>query len=495
MNKKIATLLNAASNLATSFGVNILSFITLPLYLGVFGENYYGVFLLAFGVASSMVFFDFGIGAAIVKYTASEDAASVRSESYIQFMNWSIRLVVVLAAVFAFLNVVMALNVSAIFELDNVGENEARTIFLYFSLYTFLYCIFRQGQYYLEGKNKFILINKTKVITLVGLIILYLYIRVAPVSIFNFTIAFMVANILPYAIFFGMMLGDNVYSRKHWRLEEWLKHPEAHYLGFSKNLFILQSTAFLTTVADKFVIGVILGPVALVYYNAVTKIAFLVRMINNQSLLVLNPLIAKAREPDSRMVSKILDQGAVTQFLVVLPVCFVAAFLLEPFLNLWLGKDYHEYAHWGILALLVYVLGPFSAMTQRVMNLTGYDRQCMKANIYLVAINLLVSISSTYVIGIGGPILGTVVHGFLAIFVFRYYRNKFYPFDGSAGSRVIIACTIVQVVLLFVYWPFMDAITSWFHLVAAGALVGLLSILFTFVVFIKHPRYRLLNIK
>ena len=49
----------------------IIYFISIPIYLNVYGSDLYGIFLLSFGLAMSFIFFDFGISSSLIRYCSA----------------------------------------------------------------------------------------------------------------------------------------------------------------------------------------------------------------------------------------------------------------------------------------------------------------------------------------------------------------------------------------------------------------------------------------
>ncbi len=497
--RRLKVLIDAISNLSIRFGTNILSFITLPLYIKVFGKVEYGVFLLAYGLIESLVFFDFGIGSALVKYTALYNGHNFETKdelNYAFFINWTVRIALVLAIIFSLITLTIGFNIEMFFKVGQDHNSLARNIFTVFALYVLFYGVLRQAQYYLEGLEEFVFLNKTKLILVFLLFVLYLMVLFFPIGIIEFVILFAISNLVPYCIYFLRLIKSGLIDLRSWSSASFFEKPKEEYLKFSLNMFYVQLTSFFFTLFDKFIIGAMLGPVQLVYYNAVTKLSFIVRMINNQSLLVLNPMIAKISKENLSNTESIIEKVSLIQFIVILPIVAGVSILIYPFIDLWLGKDFLPYTHWGIFALLIYVIGPFSGMIQRVLKFGGFDHLLVKVNIFLVLINLFFSILLTNFVGIGGPILGSLIQVFLSVLTFQYLGRKLLGVKGGRfDTHLLISSFIALLVCLLGFkWLQLFPIVSWLNLIFFALVLTIPLSLHPAYILFFHPRYRVVNL-
>ena len=59
----------------SSYGIMFLRmsiyFVSLPIYINIYGKELYGLYILIFGLANSFMFLDFGISNSIIKYATS----------------------------------------------------------------------------------------------------------------------------------------------------------------------------------------------------------------------------------------------------------------------------------------------------------------------------------------------------------------------------------------------------------------------------------------
>jgi O-antigen/teichoic acid export membrane protein len=476
-------LVNSVSNFISRFGINILSFFTLPLFIQHFGDSLYAVFILLNSVVESLIFFDFGVGTALGK-KSSEYTINKDRDSYRIYFNWTFWFTSLFSGITGLVIFIFAPYWVRVLNIDESVYEIAITAFRIGSFYLTSYSILRIYQTILEGFEKFVIVNLFKIFQFVSLIVSACLILFAKLSFQTYLIISMLGNILPfvvYAYYFHSTTRIQVSG-----LPQFSTLWKSSFWQSSKDFFVIQVTSFLFSLADKFIISFIVGATQVVYYSVVTKIAFIIRMVNNQTLIVINPIIAKAKESkDKALIDKIIRQGGVYQFLLMLPLIVSAALFLKAFIRLWIGGAYTQYSHWGVLALVIYLLGPFSAMVQRVLIFGGYESKVKMVTIYLVLVNIAVSVILTYWIGMGGVIIGSIVQSLIAIPVFKKLAKDLLEVDYSLLTKDTIIATLIAalIVITFIASGLEHHIDSWAKFLFWGGVV--------FLLLVAYPAYRL----
>jgi len=462
-------IINSGANFLYRFGLNLISFFTLPLFIRYYGDSKYALFILVNSVVESLVFFDFGVGTSLAK-KSSEFTVNKDKGKYSIYFNWTFWFTALIATFFGALIFFFADNIATAFKVGPEVRDLAVMTFRMGAVYMVLYFILRIYQSILEGFEKFLIVNAFKTFQYVALIASALLVLYRSLDFRSYLIISILGNLVPFACY-------AIYFHSRTRVELTFRSGikglfRSDYWKMSSNFFVIQVTSFLFSLADKFIISFIIGATSVVYYSVVTKVAYIIRMVNNQTLAVISPVISRARESkDNELIGKIIREGAVYQFILLLPLITTSALFLRPFLRLWIGGDYVAYSHWGVLALVIYLIGPFSAMVQRVLIFGGHEAEVRNVTIWLVLSNVVISILLTYVLGIGGVIVGSVFQAVIAIPIFKrmaatlldvHYRfiNK----DGVIG--IITALVLVTVFFLF---RVEGHIGSWMALLLIGS--------------------------
>lgn len=450
MSIKRKILINSASNFLSRFGINILSFFTLPVFIKQFGSSQYAIFILINTIVESVVFFDFGIGTSLGK-KASEFTINQTQQKFTLYFNWTFWFTLIFSIICSGILLLFAGSFTRLFKVDPQYFDDGVMAFRLAAIYLLLYFVLKIYQTVLEGFEKFVMVNIFRVFQYISLILAVLLALYGHLSFKHFLLISIAGNLLPYicyAIYF-----HNRYQMQI-RFEIGIKGLfTSDFWSMSKNFFVIQITSFLFSMADKFIISFIIGATSVVYYTVVTKISYIVRMVNNQTLLVINPMIAKARESnDFVLLGKIVKQGAVYQFILMLPIITTAALFLRAFLTLWIGGEYIAYAHWGVLALVIYLLGPFSGMVQRVLIYGGFEGVVKNLTLKLVILNVVTSIAFTYLLGIGGVIIGSVIQALISIPVFKQKAKELLHMEYKLFNRETNISILISVVFIAVFY-------------------------------------------
>lgn len=490
MSVKKTIIFNSFSNFIARFSINIISFFTLPIFINYFGEGKYAIFILINSFIESLVFFDFGVGTTLGKKTA-EYTINRDIEKFTIYFNWTFWLTLILSAFFGIVVFFAAPLLVQVFKIDPTFFEIGIIGFRIGSFYLLLFAVLRIYQTILEGFEKFIFVNGFKFFQIVSLLVCVFFIFWWELNFYSYLIILMIGNLFPfviYAIYFHsknsvrVKIGKpffNLFQNDFWQM--------------SRNFFAIQVTSFLFSLADKFIISIIIGASSLVYYTVVTKISYIVRMVNNQTLLVISPLISKARENnDQILISKIIKDGSMFQLLLMLPIITTSGLFLKPFIRLWIGGDFVNFAYWGVISLLIYVLGPFSGMVQRVLIYGGFEFVVKRINYVLILINLLSSIILTYFIGIGGVIIGSIIQTIIAIPIFKQKAKELLGIDYEMINKYsLIGFTIsFCAILVFFIFKVEENINSWPTLIVFGTLFFIVQIVFpVWHLFIRNRKF------
>jgi len=417
--------LNSFSNIASSIGGNLVSLVTLPTFIATYGIDGYGIFIFATGLASTLSYFDMGINTSLTKF-AAEYQIDKDKDRFSTAIVGSIFIAFALGLIFGGVMLVASFFTGTLLNLETTLLSDSRTIFQFAAIFSFLFVPCRIAQSLLEGHQLFYwrnLANLSKNVVTLGLFAAILM-GFAP-GLVLFSGIVMLGRLLPAAINalfihrFKLLDGIDLRSvslKGIFRTE---------FMNYSGHLFLLQLTSILTFQVDKLVVGSMLGSSMVTIHNVITKPMFIIRMITNQTLLVFGPLFAqKNRVGDLSTIDTIIGRGNLLLSIVVIPIIALNFMLIKPFIAIYVGDPFTDYAYWGGIASLIFLTAPFSGLVSRMLVFSGHVRQMRNVNIALAVLNFSVSAYATLHLGIGGVIVGSIVQSLLTVPAYNYILGR-----------------------------------------------------------------------
>ena len=473
--------LNSISNILAFGGANVVSLFTLPTFLKAFGDDQYGIFILAFGVTNTLALVDLGINTSLTKFTAefSEDGDTQRFSTAVAgsiFLSGFLGLLFG-AAIFG-----LSFFVDGVFNVPEKYSAVAKTVFQAAGLFTVIYVISRVPQSILEGHQMFYWRNLSKLSTVLVTLVAFVVVRYQPfgleLSFIGFVFLTMVSQLLPAACNAFIIVKKKLLEGFSWQAGINRDILFSEFIKFSGNMFLLQLIGIFAFQTDKLIVGAILTPAMVTILTVVTKPMFIARMVNNQTLLVFGPLFAKRnRGGDDSKSFEILRRGNLLISVLMLPITALLVILIQPFIDLYIGGEHSRYAYWGGIAGLIYVFAPFSGLVQRFMVYTDQLRQVRNISFCLVLANVIISIAGTFYFGIGGVVLGSLFQSMLGAFAYNWLFMKTRGVDLQSIYSPLILTNLLFVLIIGagLYWIVNSSqIDSWWHFIAAGLICSLI---------------------
>jgi O-antigen/teichoic acid export membrane protein len=420
MSRKKLFIANAGTTLLSRVGGNLLSFVTLPLFVTYYGDSLYGVFVLAVAVTESLALFDFGVKNALVRYTA-EFLVDKDRERYNTAVAGSVLIAGALGIIFALFVLAMSFVAPTAFDIETELAAESIDVFQVAALYTLVFVVGRVAQSILEGHQMFYWNSINQISVLVVNLALFFVVKYWGLSFFAFAVFMMLGRLIPIVLNTLVILqkkllkGVSLRQGLNWAL------IRSEFFRYSANLFALQLISFCAFQIDKFVIGGILSAAMVTVYIVVTKPMFIVRMVSNQTLMVLAPVLAEiGRSGDDSHLNSIIRRGNLALAVLVFPMVALVFIFIQQFIDIWIGGVHSDYAFWGAIASLSFIFSPFYGISSRALTYTGNIVVVRRISFWTTLLNVIVSLVGTFYLGIGGVILGSLVQA--AIQVPIYFR-------------------------------------------------------------------------
>jgi O-antigen/teichoic acid export membrane protein len=456
MSNEHSFLKNTISNYSIIFTKLGIAFFTIPIYVSVYGEDLYGIFILSTSLVTSLTFLDFGAGKSLVRYSA-EYRIDRDEKKFNQALNFATTLNLLSVIIITVISVIILLNINSIFSIPQEKEFEAKILFgiaIISAIFLFLDFIpsnILQGSNIFHQKNKYLSI----VIILHILIIISVYFFKPNIIIFGLMNSALI--IITYLIDVYIVKKNKIitgFERKIRFSKELFDHESFKY---SKEIFLMSLVGFFSTQADVFIIGSLMSVKYVTIYTILTRPYFILKTLSSNIFTALQPHIIKiksSKESLSVFIENITECVLSGYIFALLTFIVLGRELFE----LWLGtSSYNQYFAWAILAVLNWVLSGFYGLVFRVMFTTGETFKLLKVDSIAALLNGVISIIITYIYGFQGVIIGTTVQMILlSYFVFKEGIKLYDLKLSNILTKVFVKFGIEQVTLILLWFTLME---------------------------------------
>ena len=386
--------------------------VAIPVYLSVYGETLYGVYLLSIGLASSLLFLEFGSGRAMLRYTA-EYLNDGDRDKYAHALQTCLLITGVTSVAVTAVFVALAYAQDYAFNIDAGFREEAYYLFLGTGVYAFLLVAAQLPQSMLKGAGIFFLRNQ--------LVVVELLMRAAVLALvwyYGLSIYWLLASEI--ALITTALAFDFVTLRRHARtvLDARLLGVRTGrpYLGgevftYAKETFLLSLVGFFVQHTDKIVIGVFLDVRFVAVYAVIYKPYTVIKSVANKTFVVLQPYYVRIRQRQGVERLREFVNRMSTLINAAFTVGLAAAALALPtVVYYWLGtREYDPYIVYGQLLVLAYALKTTTAIPNGLLYIVGETRRLFRLELAATGLNFALSIALVQVVGVGGVLLGTFV--------------------------------------------------------------------------------------
>lgn len=433
----------------------LLGIITIPIYLKVYGETLYGVYLLSFGLASTLTFLQFGSGESILRFVA--EFLSDKDEKKYGLALRTSGIITVFSSVLVFaVFFITAKFQNYIFNIPAEYDTISSLLFIGSGFYGVVFFISRLPNSMLRGASIFYKRNRLVVLELFfrGVITACVYFFRIPIysvlvgEILLLLIAmlfdlFILRQNANQVLRFDLLKRDN--SVVFYEGEPWL---------YAKQTFWLALVSFFSQSVDRLIIGLFLDVKLVAVYSIVTKPFNVIKSLLQKVFVIFDPQYIKVlKEQGKQDLLNFLIKSTMTIVIVVIFLVAALIVVLPDLYKIWLRTDkYLEYIIYSNMLLAVLCIRSFSSLFYRALYIIGLTKELIKLNIILVSINLIVGLVVTCFYGFIGVILGTCLQLFLAVFFILNLGKKY--FTGNAATlshlnKLIIYSVLAALILAF----------------------------------------------
>ena len=244
---------------------------------------------------------------------------------------------------------------------------------------------------------------------------------------------------------------------------------------FSIFVFIVTLIVGINNQVDKTILGFAVGAVAVTVYQLSNIIPLYLANVTDNIIGLFVPRITENSVNERKEeVQKSFD--LMSKIVFFLSTLLVGGFFAcgRFFINAWLGEGRENVFYFASLLMLAELMPCFGKMNLQCQR--GMGRHKQSAIIYSVSfiVNVGLSLSLVFVVGIMGCIIGTIVAYFLETFFLSVYSHKKLglnqmPAIRSMGLNIILNGVVsVSVFLLFYRFISLDKFNPWVSTVISG---------------------------
>ena len=468
-----------AVNTASSFGFRLFSmalgFISVPILVDAIGADGYGIVLLALSVMGYFGILNAGVPAGTVKFVAEYEAKGDYETvnkiiaSSITFFLGAGALVASGVAVFALLGGVR------LFQIEESQIAAARHVLLIAAGIALFEWPLGTLSQVLDGLQRYpenrLAMGMASVLNKGGAIIAALMGASIEVVFLCMSVGILVAAPMQYRVIrkalptFRLRLGD--FELGTLRM----------IFGYSFWMLLNKISTLLVYQTDRVILGIFLPVSSLTIYHVITMPFTYIRDFSSMYNSAITPAVSSSEAQQGR---KGLDVFLYTMSrysnAFVAPLAIVGAILSGPFIGLWMGPEFVEYAWIAQMACLFQLWWQANSTMGRVFYGSGKVKRITVLAVVLAIINVPLGIWWVQTIGIAGVVFSTIATGVMAVPLqyllvmpeldidrARYFKES--VVRGQWTSWLIG-------LLILPFWPLTQRIDSWALLALAGAVMA-----------------------
>ena len=246
-------------------------------------------------------------------------------------------------------------------------------------------------------------------------------------------------------------------------------------IPFSMGVFYSQLIAMLALQADNLIIGIAISMSGVTAYVVASKLFYVSLQYMGMLSGVLQPTTYQAfANNDKILIDKILLKGTKYMTMIYTPIGYLGIIVSPLFIETWMGVEYLQYAIWSQMFMAVFIVTSGFGMPINLVFNSGRTKPPNVFKTLSIVVNLSISILLVKKFGIGGPILGTLIVGFLSILFFPYFC-KLIDADWKKLTVMVLKIVVINIPSsIFFYWVSLKIEAGWLNLI--GLSLGIIIV-------------------
>lgn len=490
---------NTAANIIFFVFNALLGLVVVPLFIKNMGADLYGIWVLNFAIMNYFIFLNSSISGGIIK-NISESVSAHDISKQIATINVSLFLYLLIGL---FIWLIFSFGVDYIVSFFKVNANQytmLKQLLLISAGFAIVIWPLKVFEAVFVGLLQHTTLNIVRgivsIVSSLSMIVMLSY----NIGLELLIIAFYLISLLTGIILFF------IYYRKHpeyrFSAADFKSSAIKPIVGFSLNLMILEIISMLSFQVDTFVIAYFLPISFVAVYAVVTKLFYLLQGVYGTLLSVIQPMIFNAaHKNDKAFIEKMALKGFKYILIFYVPLIIIASVISEPFITLWLGREFGQYAIWSSVFLLQYLISPAVGVLGTISIGMSKLKYMQLYGIFAALSNLGLSIWLVQLYGFQGVILGTVIATFFGVMIIYPYYCKAIDLDWKRpiqeNYREFIS--LLFFLILGSFGIRLIEISTWFSLLSTLILYSFIFYLWMFLWFAydedKKKIYVIMNLK
>ena len=464
------SIINSAMSIVTQVLTVVLNFAVKTVFIKMLSDEYLGVNGLFTNIITMLSLADLGIGIAI-PYSLYKPLAKKDEHKINVLMNFYKKVYTIIGI--AVLLIGLSLTPFLGLIIKDIPKNvpHLSLIYILFVIHSASSYFFVYKKFLIDSDQKgYIIFTFSTLLSIIQIILL--------VTTKNY-ILFLLSSII-------LVIIQNIYiSSKANKLYPFIKNKTDEKLekedmeGIKKNvssLFIYKVGTVIMNGTDNIIISKFIGLIIVGFYSNYVLIINSITTVLNQIFNAITSSIGNLVVTTNKKRSKeVYDNLNFANFWLyaLFGVCIIV--LINPFINIWIGKKYvMGFSIVFLLVLNFYVLG-MQSVTNSFRNAYGLFWIAKYRPIIMVIINIVISVVLVQFIGIEGVLIGTLISRLLTTAWLDPYIVHKYGFEISPKSYYVdylkYLVIFIAISIILNYFVSMVAINNIFILILIAILV------------------------
>ena len=486
------SIINSAMSIVTQVLTVVLNFAVKTVFIKMLNDEYLGVNGLFTNIITMLSLADLGIGIAI-PYSLYKPLAKKDEHKINVLMNFYKKVYTIIGI--AVLLIGLSLTPFLGLIIKDIPKNvpHLSLIYILFVIHSASSYFFVYKKFLIDSDQKGYITSRiiftfSTLLSIIQIILL--------VTTKNY-ILFLLSSII-------LVIIQNIYiSSKANKLYPFIKNKTDEKLekedmeGIKKNvssLFIYKVGTVIMNGTDNIIISKFIGLIIVGFYSNYVLIINSITTVLNQIFNAITSSIGNLVVTTNKKRSKeVYDNLNFANFWLyaLFGVCIIV--LINPFINIWIGKKYvMGFSIVFLLVLNFYVLG-MQSVTNSFRNAYGLFWIAKYRPIIMVIINIVISVVLVQFIGIEGVLIGTLISRLLTTAWLDPYIVHKYGFEISPKSYYIdylkYLVIFIAISIILNYFVSMIAINNIFMLILIAILVVIIVNVILVLLFFKTSEF------
>lgn len=415
-------------------------FVFMPLLIGRFGLDDYGLFLLAGSLSGYLGLLDLGVGTSLIKFVA-EHRAKHDEAGLGSTVSTALLFYLIIGVVASLLMVAVAFFGVQFFKLPPSSEHLARNLFLVGAATALISWPASTSGYVLAGLQRYDIGATVGIGVTAGNIVVTATVVLMKQGPLALLVATSLVGILASAFNAYFALRELGHTPLSLRSASFV--TLRRIFRFSSVVFVTQLCAVLIyQQTDRVVLGVFVGAASIGLYEAAQKLHSLVRQLAG---LMGSAIVPAASQLDAEKRSDTLEalflRGTKYTVILVTPIVVALVILARPLLTRWLGPEFNVMTVGAQLYVSYWLLNANTVVAGAILMGTDKMRFVMWYTLAGALANLVLSVVLVQYLGIIGVIIGTIVPYYVGFPIYMWFVSRLLGFHLSTWLKRVILPT------------------------------------------------------